>query len=58
MNIVEQVQQRWGVDVALLGSNNQDKQHICKFCGKAFGKATALGGHTSKMHSPANKTKC
>lgn len=34
-----------------LGSKNTLNNHVCKFCGKIFNKATALGGHTSKLHS-------
>ena len=51
------IEEKCGIDVAILGSKRIEKQHICKFCGKIFNKAQALGGHTSKLHSEKPKTK-
>jgi hypothetical protein len=55
-SIEEEVRHKWGIDVVLAGSRNPQTSHVCKFCGKVFSKATALGGHTSKMHSSQPKT--
>ena len=53
--IVNQIKAKWGVDVVQSGSRNTHTNHVCKVCGKTFTKATALGGHTSKMHSFRSK---
>lgn len=53
--IVNQIKAKWGVDVVQSGSRNTHTNHVCKVCGKTFTKATALGGHTSKMHSSRSK---
>jgi hypothetical protein len=35
---------------------HNSKKFICKFCGKAFEKASSLGGHTAKVHEGLSLT--
>jgi hypothetical protein len=37
-------------------SKHNTKRFICKFCGKAFEKASSLGGHTAKVHEGLSLT--
>jgi hypothetical protein len=51
----DRVFKKIGVDVMTLGSKRTVKEHKCRFCGKIFSKAQALGGHISKMHSEVGR---
>ena len=49
--VKERAKNKYGVELSESDSNESGIEFKCKFCGKRFKKAQALGGHTSKMHS-------
>ena len=54
--VEESLREKFGNQFSNEIVNGSNKEHVCKFCGKKFDKAQALGGHTSKMHSTKPKS--